>query len=201
MPRAGLTRDRVIAAAAAGADEAGLGRLTMAAVAHRLGVSLPALYKHVDSIAVLRRDLAVLGVRGLTAAMTSAAVGRSGRDALRATACAYRDYAAAHPGLSEASIRAPDPDDAEHQAAGAAAVAVLSAILAGYGIDGDDAIHAIRSLRVVMHGFVTLEQAGGFGLPQSVDETFSRLIDILDLAFARSGPRAGERGLAGPGPA
>jgi AcrR family transcriptional regulator len=71
LPRAGLTRQRVIAEAAAAADEAGLERLTMASVAHRLGVSLPALYKHVDSIAELRRDLAVLGVRELTAAMTS----------------------------------------------------------------------------------------------------------------------------------
>ena len=197
MPRAGLTRERVIAEAAAVADEAGLERLTMASVAHRLGVSLPALYKHVDSIAELRRDLAVLGVRELTAAMTRAALGRSGRDALSATAWAYREYAAAHPGLSEASIRAPDPGDAEHQAASEAALTVLHAILAGYGIGGDDAIHAIRSLRVVMHGFVTLEHAGGFGLPHSVDETFSRLIDGLHLMLSRPRSPAGEPGRAG----
>jgi len=46
-----------------------------------------------------------------------------------------------------------------------------------------------------MHGFVTLEHAGGFGLPQSVDETFSRLIDGLDLML--SSTRAGEPGRAG----
>ncbi|MGZ4559425.1 MAG: TetR-like C-terminal domain-containing protein [Mycobacteriaceae bacterium] len=50
-------------------------------------------------------------------------------------------------------------------------------------LTGDDMVHAIRSLRVVLHGLVTLETAGGFGLPQSVDETRTRLIDGLHLSF------------------
>ncbi len=185
MPRIGLSRQRVVAEAAAVADEAGLDRLTLAAVARRLGISLPGLYKHIDSLDGLRRDLAVLGVRELTAAMAGAAVGRSGRDALHAIAAAYRTYAAVHPGRTEASIRAPDPADSEHLAAGEAAAAVLLAVLDGYQISGKDAIDAIRVLRVVLHGFTSLEAAGGFGLPQSVDDTFTRLIDSLDATFTR----------------
>jgi AcrR family transcriptional regulator len=181
----GLSHDRVVAEAATVADEGGLDRLSLAAVAKRLGVSLPALYKHVDSLEGLRRDLAILGVRELTAALTAAAVGRSGRDALRAAALAYRRYAAAHPARCAASVRAPDPTDREHLAVAEAAVAVLAAIVTGYGVTGDDVIHAIRSVRVVLHGFVTLEAAGGFGLPQSVDETFARLVDSLDATFTR----------------
>jgi hypothetical protein len=38
---------------------------------------------------------------------------------------------------------------------------------------------------VALHGFVSLEAAGGFGLPQSVDVTFARLIDSLDATFSR----------------
>ena len=38
-------------------------------------------------------------------------------------------------------------------------------------------------LRVALHGFTTLEAAGGFGLPQSVDATFTRLVDALDATF------------------
>ncbi len=181
----GLNTERVIAAAAAVADETGLDRLTMAAVAKRLGVSLPGLYKHIDGLDGLRRDLAVAGVRDLTAAMTASACGRSGRDALHGIAAAYRSYAALHPALCAASIRAPAPDDAEHLAVGDAAVGTLRAALDGYGITGDDVIHAIRCLRVALHGFVSLEAAGGFGLPQSVDETFARLIDSLDATFSR----------------
>lgn len=184
MPRAGVTHERVVAEAAAVVDEVGLERLTLAAIAHRLGVTQPSLYKHVDSLDALRRDLAVLGVRELTGALSAAAVGRARSDALYAIANAYRDYASAHPGRSAAALRAPAPDDPEHMAAGEAAAAVLFAVLEGYGIAGEDAIDAIRSLRAAMHGFVSLEAAGGFGLPRSVDATYGRLIGALDIAFA-----------------
>jgi len=184
MPRIGLTHARVVAEAAIVADEVGLDRLTLASVAQRFGVSLPSLYKHVRSLEGLKRDLALLAVRELTVALSAAAVGRAGRDALRAIARAYRAYAREHPGRAAASVRAPDPDDAEHVAASEAILAVLFAVLAGYGITGADAIDAIRSLRAAMHGFVTLEAAGGFGLPQSVDATYDRLIDLLDTGFA-----------------
>ncbi len=191
MPRVGLTHRRVVAEAATVADEAGLDRLALATVAKRLGVSLPGLYKYIESLDAVKRDLAVLGVTELTAAMSTAAVGRSGRDALAAIGQAYRDYARTRPGRCAASVRAPHPHDAEHLAAGAAAVAVLRVPLDEYRIDGDDAIHAIRSMRVVLHGFVTLEAAGGFGLPQSVDDTFAHLIDSLDTTFSHWRPPAG----------
>ena len=183
MPRLGLTHHRVVEQAAEVADEAGLDRLTLAAVAKRLGISLPGLYKHINSLDSLKRDLAVLGVRELTAAMSAAAVGRSGHDALHAMARAYRAYATAHPGRAAASIRAPTPTDTEHIAVAEAAVAVLLAVLDGYHLGGADAIDAIRLLRVALHGFTTLEAADGFGLPQSVDATFTRLIDSLDATF------------------
>lgn len=184
MPRAGVTHDRVVAEAAAVADAVGLPRLTLATIAQRLGVTVPSLYKHVAGLDALKRDLAVLGVRELTAALSTAAVGRARTDALHAIANAYRDYAIAHPGRSAAAIRAPAPEDSEHVAAGQAAYTVLAAVLDGYGISGTDAIDAVRSLRTVMHGFVTLETAGGFGLPASVDATYTRLIDALDAAFS-----------------
>jgi AcrR family transcriptional regulator len=185
MPRMGVTHERVVAQAAQVADEAGLESLTLAAVAKRLGISLPGLYKHIDSLGSLKRDIAVLGVKELTAAMSAAAIGRSGRDALHAIAEAYRAYAAAHPGRSAAAVRAPDPGDDEHIAVAEAAVTVLLAVLDGYQLGPDDAIDAIRILRADLHGFTSLEAAGGFGLPQSVDATFSRLVDSLDATFSR----------------
>jgi hypothetical protein len=41
-----------------------------------------------------------------------------------------------------------------------------------------------------MHGFVALEAGGGFGLPQSVDASYHRLVDALDTAL-RAWPTAG----------
>jgi hypothetical protein len=35
-------------------------------------------------------------------------------------------------------------------------------------------------VRAALHGFVTLEASGGFGMRQSVGESFKRLVDLLD---------------------
>ena len=184
MPRAGLNRERIAQQAAVVADETGLDRLTLAAVAARCGVSLPGLYKHVDGLEAVRRDIAVLAVRELTAELAQAAAGLAGWDALVALARAYRGYARAHPGRYAATVRAPAPGDDEHAAAGAAAVGLLAAVLKGYRIEGADMIDAVRMLRAALHGFVSMEAAGGFGLSQSVDGTFTRLVDALHTAWS-----------------
>lgn len=184
MPRAGLTRDFVVGRAARLADDVGYDRLTLAAVAEQLDVRLPSLYKHVDGLEGLRRDLAVLATRELGDALAEAAVGRSGGAALRGLAEAYRGYARRHPGRYAATVRAPDPAAEDQGEAAAAVLRTVLAVLAGYGLHGDEAIDATRALRSAMHGFVTLESAGGFGLPADVDRSFERLVGALDTAFA-----------------
>jgi len=183
VPRAGLTRDRVIKHAAAVADEVGVDNLTLAAVAQRCGVSLPGLYKHVEGLDAVKRDIALIAVRELTAALAAATAGVAGRDALRELAMAYRSYARSHPGHYSAILRAPPAGDSEYADAGAAAVSVAASALRGYQLEGPGLIHAVRMLRAAFHGMVSLEEAGGFGLPESVDETYAHLIDALDTAF------------------
>ncbi|GHJ15028.1 TetR/AcrR family transcriptional regulator [Micromonospora sp. AKA38] len=183
MPRAGLTPATVVREAAVLADEVGHDRLTLAALAGRLGVALPSLYKHVRGVDALHQKLAVLATTEIADVLTSAAAGRAGDDALRAVATAYRGYARRHPGRYPATQRAPDPADPAHLAAAERAVDAIFAILRGYGIDGDAAVDATRMFRATVHGFVTLEAAGGFGLPRDVDRSFDRMIDGLDLAY------------------
>ena len=179
MPRAGLDTERVVDAAARIADAEGLDAVTLARVAGELGVRAPSLYNHVDGRRGLLGALAVRGVRGLTTALRDAAVGRSGADALTATARAYRAYAHAHPGLYAASVAAPAPGDAEHQAAAQETVDVVFAVLRGWSLEGDDAVHAARAFRSAVHGFVLLEAAGGFGIPVDLDDSFDRLVATL----------------------
>jgi AcrR family transcriptional regulator len=190
VPRAGLTRDRVIEHAAAVADEVGVDNLTLAAVAQRCGVSLPGLYKHVEGLGAVKRDIALIAVRELTATLAAATAGVAGRDALRELATAYRSYARSHPGHYSAILRAPPAADSEYADAGAAAVSVIASALKGYQLEGSELIHAIRMLRAAFHGMVSLEEAGGFGLPESLDETYAHLINALDTAFqtAATGP-------------
>jgi AcrR family transcriptional regulator len=183
MPRAGLTRDKVVALAADVVDDVGVERLTLAAVAERAGVALPSLYKHVSGIDGLHRDLSVLALRELVGELTRAAAGKAGRDALVALADAMRDYARRHPGRYAASAKAPDPDDDEHAALSNDAVTLVVDVLAAYRIAGTDAIDAVRAVRAAVHGFVALEAAGGFRMAQDLDASYHRLIDALDVAF------------------
>ena len=98
MPRAGLDPEAVVGAAAALADEDGLGQLTLARLAAALGIRTPSLYSHVDGLADLQARLGARGAREMAVALQAAAAGRAGADALRAVAGAYRGYAHAHPG-------------------------------------------------------------------------------------------------------
>ncbi|RQX19880.1 TetR family transcriptional regulator [Micromonospora ureilytica] len=190
MPRVGLNQQTVVREAARLADEVGFQQLTLAALASRLGVALPSLYKHVRGADALAQKLAALATAELATEMTTAAVGRSGGDALRAMAAAYRDYAHRHPGRYPATQRVPDPADPEHVEAGERAVGAIFAVLRGYGLTGDDAVDATRALRSALHGFVTLEAAGGFGLPRDVDRSYRQLVASMDISF-RSWPADG----------
>ncbi len=183
MPRAGLTRARVVEEAAAVADEQGWSQLTLASVAARVGVRLPSLYKHIESLDALRLEVAALATRELAEAITGAAVGVSGRDALRAVGTGYRGYATAHPGRYAATVRPPQSAEGAHYRAAESIMAVVLAVLAGYGVTGDAAIDAARALRAALHGYATLEAAGGFGIPRDVDRSFEALLDGLDTMF------------------
>lgn len=190
MPRAGLTPVRVVAEAEVVADAVGLDRLTLAAVAGRLGVRIPSLYKHVDGIDGLRREIAVRAKTELGQAMARAAVGKAREDALTALAHAYRRWAKAYPGRYAATIRAPAPGDVDDEVASATAVQVVYDVLAGFGLSGVDSVDATRALRATLHGFVALESAGGFGLPVDVDRSFDRVVDGLVTAMSHWGSMA-----------
>lgn len=183
MPRAGLTPERVVAEAAAVADQGGLDQLTLAEVAERLGVALPSLYKHVSGVDGLHRQLAIVGMRELAARLAKAAMGRTGGEALEAVAHAYRAFATERPGLYASTMRAPSPDDEEHTAVSQHALDVALAVMRSYGIELPDAVHAIRIYRSAMHGFVAQEASGAFGMPESVDESYRLMIKLLDHAL------------------
>jgi AcrR family transcriptional regulator len=173
----------VVAEAARLADEVGLDRLTLAAVAQRLGVALPSLYKHVRGLDALLQKVSALATAELATVLAEAAAGRSRADAVHAVADAYRAYAHQHPGRYPLTQRVADPADLEHVAASGRAVGAILALLRGYGLSGDDAVDATRALRAALHGFVMLEHAGGFGMPTDVNRSFGQLVAALELAL------------------
>jgi AcrR family transcriptional regulator len=183
MPRRpGLDRAAVVRAAADLVNAEGIEALTVGRLASLLGIQPPSLYNHVGGLPDVYRELALLNASALADRLTGAAVGRAGGDAVHAIAQAYRGYIKESPGVYLSSLRSSlnrqEPDPAL-EAAEERAVRVVVAVVASFGLHGDDAIHGARALRSAVHGFTTLEIAGGFGIPIDLDESFTRLIDAL----------------------
>lgn len=190
MARAGLTTESVVAAAAALADEHSLDAVSLGALATRLGVRAPSLYNHVSGLNGLHSAIGTLALREIGDALRTATVGKSGADAFRALAHAYRRYALDFPGRYQATVRAPSQSDAEQGAEAVRAVDTVFAVLSGFGLTGDDAIDATRTVRATLHGWVGLECGGGFGLDRSVDLSFDAGVSALIAMFENWGNRA-----------
>ncbi len=178
-----LDRATVVRAAVALADAMGLEQVTLADLAEHLKIRPPSLYNHISGIVGLRRELALLGQRELVVRMGKAVMGKSGDDAVTALAYAYRVFVNEHPGLYSATISAPAPDDTELQVVAQELIDIILKVLAAYNLHDDDALHAIRVFRSIVHGFATLENARGFEMPLERDETFRRLVDMFLLSL------------------
>ena len=181
MPRSRLTPESVTEAAAALVDEIGFDHLSMGLLAERLGVKTPSLYKHVASQADLAHRIAVLAMTEVSDAIRDATQGRAGSDALAAGAQAMRIYVQEHLGRYAAgnAARPAGPDDPLIPAVDRV-LASWAAMLRGYELDSSQEIHALRMLRSVLHGFVTLEVADGFQIDTSVDDSFTWMINFID---------------------
>jgi AcrR family transcriptional regulator len=186
--RAGLDQASVVEAAAKMVDEEGIEQLSLGRLAERLGVRTPSLYNHVAGLPGLKHDLAIYCLRDLRDRITRATIGKSRAEAIFAFADAYRDYAKEAPGRYALTLQAPAPDDQELQDLARQTVEVVQAVLAPYKLREEDAIHAIRSLRSIVHGFISLEMVGGFGMPVERDASFHWLIHMFVMGLERYQP-------------
>ena len=178
-PRTGIGLNVVVDAAASIADERGPDGVTLKAVAGMLGIKAPSLYNYFDGVQGLRRELTLLGLKVLADTVTEACMGLAGDDAVRATADAVRKFGAERSGIYQATLYSASPDDDEMAAAGDRLVSVFTAVLRGYGFEGDEAIHSMRVIRNSIHGFVLTEASHDFRYTASVDTSFKRLVDVL----------------------
>lgn len=178
MPRAGLDQAKIADVAASLVDREGPKALNLARVAAELNVKPPSLYNHVDGLEGLERAVALRGVGQLGEACRTAAMGVSGGDALRSVARAYRRFATEHPGVYPLTQVA-RPGDAGFEAEAARVLEPVYAVLASFGIEGEDLIHTTRALRSALHGFASLEASSGFGIDLDPTASFERMLDLF----------------------
>jgi len=160
----------------------GVGALSLSRLANELGIKTPSLYNHVDGLDGLQRELEILNARLLADRISEAAIGKSGSELFVDVSQAFREYVKEYPGLYMSTLRSSSMLqvlDENLQREEERTMKVGLAVMASLGLQGEDAIHGLRAFRSVVHGFATLEVAGGFGLPQDCDESFRRLVSAL----------------------
>ncbi|MEU7416853.1 TetR-like C-terminal domain-containing protein [Streptomyces antibioticus] len=183
MPRVGLSTDRLVAAAAELADEAGFEGVTLSALARRFGVKDASLYSHVRSLQDLRTRLALLVGGEMIDRIAVAVAGLAGRDALVAFAGAYREYALRYPGRYAATQIHIDQSAAADSPELRRTAEITYGMLRGYGLAEPDLTDAVRLLRSTFHGYCALEAGGGFGAPRDVQRSWDKAVDALHMAL------------------
>ena len=185
MPRKTRTRldkNAVVQAAVEILNAEGVQALTLSRLAEELGIQTPSLYNHVEGLHGLQQELAILNAKLLADRLSSAAMGKSGTELFMEASQAFRAYVKEYPGLYMSTLRssgAQETPNKELQLEEERTVNVGLVVMASLGLKGENAIHGLRAFRSMVHGFATLEVAGGFGLPQDCDESFRRLVLAL----------------------
>jgi len=172
-------------------ESAGVARLTMQAVADRVGVRPPSLYKRVRSRDDLVGLVAEATVRDLSARLETVGAGADPRRVLAELARAVRVFAHAHP-VGYQLIFAPQPDVArpspDSLTRAVAPVMRVAAALAGEA----HALEAARTITAWANGFISMELAGAFQLGGDIEQAYEFGIRCLtDALDAR--PPAGRR--------
>ncbi|MCX0247414.1 TetR/AcrR family transcriptional regulator [Streptomyces drozdowiczii] len=184
MVRAGLTTERVVAAAADLADSAGFDKVTISALARGFGVKDASLYSHVKNLGDLRTRVALLAAEEFIDRIEAAVAGRAGKDALIAFADAYRTFALEHPGRYAATRYHVDPAIVAEAPAYHRTLRTTSAMLRAYGLTDPDLTDAVRLLRSTFHGFTDLEAEGGFEAARPVQTSWERAVEGLHFLLS-----------------
>lgn len=187
--RAGLSQGSVVEEAAKLVDEEGIEQLSLGRLAERLGVRTPSLYNHISGLPGLKHDLALFCAHDLLKLVQRTTIGKSRADAIIAFADTYRGYARQYPGRYALTLQAPDPDEQDLLAVAQQLVYVAQAVLAPYQLGQEEAVHAIRCLRSIVHGFISLEVAGGFKMSVDLDTSFHWLIHVFISGLEQSAGR------------
>ncbi|NRD77911.1 WHG domain-containing protein [Bacillus sp. BRMEA1] len=172
-PKIGLELTTILEAAGSIADQQGIQEVTLANLAKNLNIRPPSLYNHFDGLPGLRKQLAIYGLGLLSTELTESVIGVSGTEAVVSLSKAYIAFARKHPGIYEAALFAPAPEDLDVQQAGKKIVDLTIRVLQAFQLNGDQAIHAVRGLRSILHGFAALEQRGGFKMSLDIDESLN----------------------------
>jgi AcrR family transcriptional regulator len=189
--RARTSQTDIVAAGRELLEAGGLDAVTMQAIAERVGIRAPSLYKRFANRGDLIAAIGASVLADLGAALAPYE-NLEPRDGLRDAAAAFRRFALDHRRAYELifmSLPAGSRPPAELNAHAAAPLVALAGRLVG----PDRALEAARLFTAFAHGFVSMELSGAFRLGGDLDTAYRYGIDVLVDALAKDGwsPAAG----------
>ena len=184
MPRQGLDKETVIEQAALLADEVGFSNVTLKLLAERMNVKSPSLYKHIDGLDSLNKELMAYGYKMLEQMIIDKVMGKSGDEAVRALCNAYYELATNRPGLFQAMQNYRRFVDEESKQVTDGIFKVTSRIFAVYDLDSRQLGHLVRTFRGFLQGFLTLAVNNVFTDSLDIKESFDLSVDVLIAGIA-----------------
>jgi AcrR family transcriptional regulator len=164
-------------------EAGGLDAVTMQAVAERVGVRAPSLYKRFHDRGALIAAITADAFDDLGRRLAGSGAADDPEAGIRSAAEAYRAFAQASPRSYELlfmNLPAGSRPPLEHNAAAAVPLLALTERLVGR----DRALEAARLLTAFAHGFISMELSGAFRLGGDLDEAYRYGVDVLIGAMA-----------------
>lgn len=178
-PRAGITHNDIIVTAIEIANTEGLKEVTIANLAKRLRVKSPSLYNHIKGLPDIMNLLTLRALESLYQLLKNAIMEGEKEETIHNLSFAYLTYAREQPGLYMLTIESASKKGEEIQTAANQIIQLLIEVLKPYDLNEEETIHAIRGLRSILHGFASIENQQGFGMPIEVDKSFHYLVSTF----------------------
>ena len=180
-----LTQQDVIAAAIACLDQEGESALGVNRVARELGIKPPAIYKHLDGNAALRRAVALTIWQQYAAWCRQRLDGvNDPRALLKAGGHATREFGRSYPARYRAMMQFQlHLSDAEAAPLIQETLDFMRRVLQSYDLSEAKLIDAMRMVNAAINGFIAVEQAGLLTLERSTDASFEVMLDALIVAI------------------
>ena len=176
-----LSRQDVINAAIACVEKEGEAALGVNRVARELGIKPPAIYKHLQGNAELKKAVAVavyqLYFDYIKRKTTE--VDRT-KNLLKAGGLATREFAKLHPRLYQIMVQFQlQPDDSESASIIKESQNMFQMLLDSQDLSTNKSIDIMRMVNSAIIGFINLEQSKLLTLPRSTDDSFEVMLDAL----------------------
>ncbi len=182
--RRGLNRDALLDAAIKIGDRGGFTAITVGTLAAALKIKPPSLYKHVAGIDDIVDGIGIRGANMLVADLSPLRDGKNPQRAFLRACEAYRAFATKNPTCYAALQPAMARRSPGFQLAAGELLKVIFILVSDLGVPQKELVHVVRAVRSMLHGFVTLQLAGGFGMPEDIETSFRKMLEGFLIAHA-----------------